>query len=165
MTNEITQKLKIPAIGLIAVGILNILFGLYFLFSAFVVAYSKIDYRNFNTEQEKFIFNIGLYGIIALGILSLLVAPVIIYGALKLLRGEKSGMGKTAAILAMIPATSCWFILGIPFGIWALRILIKAKGIAETQNDPVQTDRKRLMQTEKNRNVRKTGWLSNEENK
>jgi hypothetical protein len=140
MTNETLQKLKIPAIGLIAVGILNILFGLYFLLSAFVVAYSKIDYKNFNTEQEKLIFNIGLYGIIALGILSLLVAPGIIYGALKLLRGEKSGMGKTAAILAMIPATSCSFIIGIPFGIWALRVLSKAREIAETRNDSVQTD-------------------------
>lgn len=140
MTNETLQKLKIPAIGLIAVGILNILFGLYFLLSAFIVAYSKIDYRDFTTEQEKFIFNIGLYGIIALGILSLLVAPVIIYGALKIMRGEKSGMTKTAAILAMIPVTSFWFILGIPFGIWALLVLSKAKGSAETRDDFAETD-------------------------
>ncbi len=140
MTNELTQKLKIPAIGLIAVGILNILFGLYFLFSAIIVSYSKIDYRNFNTEQEKFIFNIGLYGIIAFGILSLLVAPFIIHGAFKLLRGEKLGMGKTAAVLAMIPATSCSFFLGIPFGFWALRVLSNAKGNAETRNDSAQTD-------------------------
>ncbi|CAN5758186.1 hypothetical protein BH20ACI4_BH20ACI4_23890 [soil metagenome] len=127
MTNEITQKLKIPAIGLIAVGILNILFGLYFLFAAVKVAYSGINYRNFNTEQEKFIFNIGLYGIIALGILSLLVAPVIIYGALKMMRGEKVKSAKIAAILAMIPVTSFWFIFGIPFGIWALMLWSKIK--------------------------------------
>jgi hypothetical protein len=50
-------------------------------------------------------------------------------------------MGKTAAVLAMIPATSCFFFLGIPFGIWALRILSKARGLAaETGNDSVQTD-------------------------
>ena len=127
MTNEPAQKLKIPAIGLIAVGILNILFGLYFLFSAFIVAYSKIDYRDFTTEQERFIFNIGLYGIITLGIISLLVAPVIIYGALKMMRGEKSRVGKMAAILAMIPVTSFWFLLGIPFGVWALMIWSKIK--------------------------------------
>lgn len=135
MTNEITQKLKIPAIGLIAVGILNILFGLYFLFSAFYIAFSEINYRNFNTEQEKFIFNIGLYGIIILGIISLLVAPVIIYGALKMMRGEKLKSGKYAAILAMIPVTSFWFLLGIPFGVWALMIWSKIK---PAENLPVE---------------------------
>lgn len=135
MTNELTQKLKIPAIGLIAVGVLNILFGLYFLFSAFIVANSEIDYRNFNTEQEKFIFNIGLYGIIILGIISLLVAPVIIYGALKMMRGEKVKSAKIAAILAMIPVTSFWFLLGFPLGVWALMILSKIK---PPENLPVE---------------------------
>lgn len=138
MTNEVKQKLKIPAIGLIAVGILNILFGLYFLLSGIIVAYSGIDYRNFNTEQEKFIFNIGLYGILALGISSLLVAPLIIHGALKMMRGEKLNLAKISAILAMIPVTSFSFILGIIFGVWTLLVLGKIKGNAENSNDSVQ---------------------------
>lgn len=122
MTNETAAKLKIPAIGLIAVGILNILIGLYFLLSAIYVSYAGVVYKNF-TEEQKTMFNIGLYGIMILGILSLLVAPVIIYGAMKMLRGEKPGWGKIAAISAMIPVMSFAFILGIPFGFWALRIL------------------------------------------
>lgn len=124
MTSENIQKLKIPAIGLIAVGILNILFGLYFLFSAIFVFYTGVNYQNFTTEQEKFIFNIGLYGIIALGVLSLLVAPVIIHGALKMMRGEKA---KMAAILAMIPLTSFSFIIAIPFSIWTLLAMSRIK--------------------------------------
>lgn len=124
MTNENLQKLKIPAIGLIAVGILNILFGLYFLFSALFVFYSGLNYQNFATEQEKLYFNIGLYGIMTLGVLSLLVAPVIILGALKMMRGEKA---KMAAILAMIPLTSFSFIIAIPFGIWALLAMNRTK--------------------------------------
>lgn len=120
MINEAQQNLKIPAIGLIVVGVLNILFGLYFLLSLIIVLYGGVSYKGFNTEQEKFIFNVGLYGIIAVGILSLLVAPLVIYGALKMMRGEKTGAAKRAAIFAMLPFTSVLFILGIPFGIWAL---------------------------------------------
>ncbi len=126
MTNETAQKIKIPAIGLIVVGILNILCGLYFLFSAVMVSYVGISYKNF-TEDDKFIFNIGLYGIMILGILSLVFAPVIIYGAMKMMRGEKSGAAKIAAVAAMIPFTSFSFLIGIPFGIWALMILSKIK--------------------------------------
>ena len=126
MTNETAQKLKIPAIGLIVVGILNILCGLYFLFSAIMVSYVGINYKNF-TEDDKFIFNIGLYGIMILGILSLVFAPVIIYGAMKMMRGEKSGAAKIAAVAAMIPVTSFSFLIGVPFGIWALMIMSKIK--------------------------------------
>lgn len=122
MTDNNLQKLKIPAIGLIAVGILNILFGLYFLLSAIMVGYMGVSYKNFNTEEEKFIFQIGFYGIIVLGVLSLIVAPIIILGALKMMRGEVSPRTKLSAILAMIPIVSFSFLLGLPFGIYALML-------------------------------------------
>lgn len=128
MTNENLQKLKIPAIGLIVVGVLNILIGLYFLLSGIIVAYSGVVYKNFNTEQEKFAFQIGFYGVIILGILTLIVAPVIILGALKMMRGETNGTAKLSPILAMIPVVSfpgCIF--GIPLGIWALISMKKAR--------------------------------------
>lgn len=134
MTNETTQKLKIPAIGLIVVGILNILSGLYFLFSAIMVSYTGITYKNF-TEDDKFLFNIGLYGIMILGVLSFLVAPVIIYGAMKMIRGEKLSWAKIAAISAMNPVTSLWFLFGVPFGIWALMIMSKIKS---AENLPIE---------------------------
>lgn len=143
MTNEIAQKLKIPAIGLIVVGILNILVGLLFLYKAIVVGYTGVTYQNFN-EQDKFAFNIGLYGVMILGVLSLLVAPVIIYGAMKMMRGEKSSWAKIAAIFAMIPLTSCSFLIGVPFGIWALMILSKFKELPNTQNEIEQNDLKPL---------------------
>lgn len=127
MTNENLQKLKIPAIGLIVVGILNILCGLYFLLSAITVAYMGVSYKNFTTEEEKFVFQIGFYGIIILGVLSLVVAPIIILGALKMMRGASGGAAKLSPFLAMIPITSFAFILGIPFGIWALISMRKFK--------------------------------------
>ena len=127
MTNENLQRSKIPAIGLIVVGVLNILIGLYFLLSGIIVAYSGVVYRNFNTEQEKFAFQVGFYGVIILGILSLVVAPVIIYGALKIMRGVTTGAAKLSPILAMIPLTSVTFFFGIIFGIWALFSMRKSR--------------------------------------
>lgn len=128
MTNENSQKSKIPAIGLIVVGVLNILTGLYFLLSGIIVAYSGVVYKNFNTEQDKFAFQIGFYGVIILGILSLAVAPVIIYGALKIMRGASGGAAKLSPILAMIPLISFpGFLLGIPFGVWALFSMKKSR--------------------------------------
>lgn len=124
MTSETLQKLKFPAIGLIAVGILNILFGLYFLFSLIVVWYSGVTYQNFSSAEEKQIFNIGFYGVIALGVASLLLAPLIIHGALRMMRGEKLSLARISAILAM-PSIS--FIIGIPVGIWALLAIRRAK--------------------------------------
>lgn len=122
------RGLKFPAYGLTTVGILNILFGLYFLFNAVIVFYMGVDYRNFNSEEEKFYFNIGLYGVMALGIVSLLLAPVIIYGASRMMRGVVDGKARLAAILAMIPVTSFpAFLIGFPIGIWALIALAKAK--------------------------------------
>lgn len=128
MTNENSRKLKIPAIALIVAGILNILIGLYFLLSGIIVAYSGVVYKNFNTEQEKFAFQIGFYGVIILGILSLVVAPIIIAGALKMMRGASGGAAKLSPILAMIPIISFpGFLLGIPFGIWALIAMKKLR--------------------------------------
>jgi hypothetical protein len=127
MTNENVQKLKIPAIGLIIVGILNILCGLYFLLSAITVAYMGVSYKNFTTDHEKFVFQIGFYGIIVLGVLSLVVAPIIILGALKMMRGASDGAAKLSPILAMIPITSFAFLLGIPFGVYALMLMRRIK--------------------------------------
>ena len=123
MMNDTLNKLKAPAIGLIIAGVLNAISGLYFLASA-LIQYSRgaLD-RTFSEEAEQFGFYIGFWGTAVLGILGFLVAPVIIYGAIQMMRGRSFGLSRTAAILAVIPLTSCCFVIGIPFGIWALVVL------------------------------------------
>ena len=123
MMNDTLNKLKAPAIGLIIAGVLNAISGLYFLASA-LIQYSRgaLD-RTFSEEAEQFGFYIGFWGTAVLGILGFLVAPVIIYGAIQMMRGRSFGLSRTAAILAVIPLTSCCFVIGIPFGIWALVVV------------------------------------------
>ena len=42
-----------------------------------------------------------------------------------MLQGKSLGLVRISAILAMIPVTSCCCVVGIPVGIWTLRILKK----------------------------------------
>ena len=121
--NETLNKLKFPAIGLIVAGVLNAICGLYFVASVLIQYSAGGLNRSFSSDSEQFGFYIGFWGTGALGILGFLVAPVIIYGAIQMMRGRSFGVSRTAAILAVIPLTSCCFVIGIPFGIWALVVL------------------------------------------
>ena len=123
MMNDALNKVKFPAIGLIAAGVLNAVTGLYFVASALIQYSAGALNRSFSIESERIGFYIGFWGTAALGVLGFLFAPVIIYGAIQMLRGRSLGLSKTAAILAIIPLTSCCFIAGIPLGIWALIVL------------------------------------------
>ncbi len=57
-----------------------------------------------------------------MGIFIALYNAVITYGAVKMKNLKSFGLAMTASILALIPCGSCW-LLGIPFGIWALVVL------------------------------------------
>lgn len=46
-----------------------------------------------------------------------------VYGAYCMLRLEKLHLARIAAILSIIPICSGCYVLGIPFGIWALIVL------------------------------------------
>jgi len=55
-------------------------------------------------------------------VLGLVLASIIIYGALEMKRVRNYGMAMAAAIIAMLPCHGCC-IVGLPFGIWALVVL------------------------------------------
>ena len=62
---------------------------------------------------------------VAVGILGLIVAAVIIIGALKMKKLESHGLAMTASILAMIPCLSSCCLIGLPVGIWCVVVLVK----------------------------------------
>lgn len=74
-------------------------------------------------EAERAGYNFGLAMNAGIAVLSILIAPLIIYGAVKMLKGANFKLAKTSTILAMIPFTSCCFVVGIPIGIWSLIVL------------------------------------------
>jgi len=66
----------------------------------------------------------AMYGLIGMDILTLLLAPVLIFAAVQMLRTRKYGFCRTGAILAMLPVTTnCCCIITLPIGIWLLVVL------------------------------------------
>jgi hypothetical protein len=126
MFNDVLQKVKAPAIALLVIGILNALIAILILAGGAVRLAGLTGPEPIPTDEaQRMGYYAGTIGGYAVAFLSLIVAPVIIWGAIQMMKGKKLGLAKTAAILAIIPLTSCCFIIGIPFGIWALVVLGK----------------------------------------
>ena len=77
-------------------------------------------------QQQTLAMAQGLSGTTAIvvGLLVLIVAPVIIYGALQMMKLKSHGLAMASSILAMIPCISCCLI-GLPIGIWSVIVLSK----------------------------------------
>lgn len=123
--NEVLNRLKFPAIGLITVGILNAVGGLFSLLSGLLRLTGITNEQLPTNEAERLGFYIGTVVGYGIGFLSLLLAPFVIYGGIQMLKGKKIKFARVSSILAMLPFTACCFVLGIPFGIWALILLSK----------------------------------------
>lgn len=124
--NDVSNKIKAPAIGLIVVGALNFALGLITVLSGLVRLTGIIPGDDIPTDEaERLGYFVGTFGGYGVAFIGLIVAPFIIYGATQMLGGKSYKFAKTSAILAIIPFISCCFIIGIPFGIWALMILSK----------------------------------------
>lgn len=125
MTNDWLEKLKAPAIGLIITAVVNILYGLYAVISAIIKLSQGLPETAGMDDARKAGFYVGFIVASAIAALSMIIAPFIIYGAVQMMKGKSYSMSKTASVLAVVPLTSCCFILGAPFGIWALVMLGK----------------------------------------
>lgn len=124
--NQTENLVKPPAIGLIVIGAINALMGLSSLISIILRAaglLAQLPSGPAGDEGAAYRTSQRLTGVIIF--LSTIAAPFIIKGAVDMLKGRNYSSAKKAAILAMIPMTSCCFLLGAPFGIWALIVLSK----------------------------------------
>jgi len=124
---SIQPELKGPAIGLIVTGSLNAVIGALSLLSGLVRLIIGDSSGQIADDAERFgyvIATVGCYGVSAL---SLFVSPLIIAGGVAMLRGKSLTLARSAAILVMIPVTSCCCLGGIPIGIWALQSVRKSE--------------------------------------
>ena len=126
MRNDLLASVRTPAIGVLVTGCLNGALAIFTLASGILRLTGLIGKESLPTDQaERIGFLVGTIGSYCIALISLLLAPVIIYGAVQMMNGRKAGLSKIASILAIIPLTSCCFIVGAPFGIWALIVLAK----------------------------------------
>lgn len=126
MNNDPLRNLKAPATGLIVAGCLNGVTAFLTLLGGIFRLTGGLGNESLPTDRpERIGFFIGTIGTYSIALISLLLAPVIVYGAVQLMQGRKPGLARIASILAIVPLTSCCFVVGAPFGIWAMIVLSK----------------------------------------
>ncbi|MEW6212169.1 MAG: hypothetical protein AB1631_27685 [Acidobacteriota bacterium] len=123
MYSHVKSRVSEPAMGLILAGILSGVSGLgYLVMAASRSAYGMMP-SVFGDEAYMAGYRLGRMSALISSFLSLVLAPVIIYGASRMMKLISYKTAKAAAILALIPCSSCCFIVSIPVGIWALVVL------------------------------------------
>jgi hypothetical protein len=121
MYRDPLKILNAPAIGLLVVGCMNGVAGLITLVSGILRLVGITGKEVLPTDRaEAAGFYFGTIATYAVALISMLLAPVIIYAAYQMLNGQKLALARIASVLAMLPLTSCCCVLGIPFGIWSL---------------------------------------------
>ena len=136
MRNDPIGSLRAPAIALLMTGCLNGATGLLTLVSGLLRLTGLTGNQSIPTDRaERTGFLAATIGSYSIALISLLFAPVIIYGAVQMMNGRKIGLAKIASVLAIVPITSCCFLIGIPIGIWSLIVLRKREIKAVFQGD------------------------------
>lgn len=124
--NNVLDKLKIPSIGLLICGILSGFTGFLTLISGLIRLIGIVGKEKLPThEAERIGYLMGTFGGYGLALISLLIAPVIVVGAIKMMKGKSRGLAFAAAIFSILPFTSCCFFISIIFGVWALVVLLQ----------------------------------------
>jgi len=119
------DQVRGPAIGLIVTAVLGFVANaLGIVWNLFATGIETAR-PGVNPDMERFIrmFS-GTMGIIC-GLVAMVVAGLIVYGALKMKKLESYGWAMTATILALVPCVSPCCLVGLPIGIWALIVLLK----------------------------------------
>jgi hypothetical protein len=117
----VEEKVQYPAIGLMVVGGIGVLFALLRLaLSAMSMGISGLASSQSGGGPDMMINMLsGGVGLLFAG-LGLVVAAAIVYGGMKMYRFENYTLAMTAAVLACIPCVDGCCCVAVPIGIWAL---------------------------------------------
>jgi len=115
------QRVSGPATALIVTAILAMVLQVF----AMVINLAGIgmgpEMRHQRADMFPMIFGGGVQ--VASGVFGLILAAVILIGAMKMKKLENYAFAMAAAIIAMVPCFWPCCLLGLPFGIWALVVL------------------------------------------
>lgn len=107
------DEIKAPAIALMVVSILALVVGsLGLIFDVFLIAVQGV------VTLQLIVRSLW-------GVLLLISAAFVLFGAIKMKNMKDYGVARAAAIVAIIPFVGPCCLIGIPFGIWAVIVLSK----------------------------------------
>jgi hypothetical protein len=120
-TGAIAKRVSGPANGLMAVAII----GFVLQAAGLVMNLAGVGFATAGRHADAMpaMFK-GAAGV-ASAVVGMAVSGLILFGALKMKRLESHGLAMAASIVSMVPCISPCCLLGLPFGIWALTVLMK----------------------------------------
>jgi len=126
-SRSIEGKGSVCAIILMVLGVISCLWTSFNVISNLIMGIDPQMLPPPGPERDGFIP--GYYaGLIGVGVICLIYYICIIYGANNLRTHGSKTWAMTAAIMCCIPCCSPLFVVGIPFGIWAL---VEIQGISD----------------------------------
>lgn len=120
--NDVKRRLRLPASGLIIIGVLNAMSGVVLILGRLASLVNGPE-RQITNEARRLGYMTASIFFPLVSLISILAAPVIIYGGIQMLKARRYSIALLAAVLAVIPLSSICCIPGIPIGIWALIVL------------------------------------------
>jgi len=136
---DVSGKVSAPAIALMVVGILNILISLFYIGQGVLLVTGVIDtgaqtdimvqqWEQQGMSQEQIDMASGIMNAIGpiyivIYVITLILAIMVLMGAMKMKNLKSYGLAMTASILAMIPCVSPCCVAGLPIGIWSIIVL------------------------------------------
>ena len=124
--SRIQERVTPPAIALIATGCLGIITQLLSLFIGlsgdFMQGFQEGLSEGMENPELLAPFLGGAFTIV-FSIIGMIIAVLIIFAGIRMLKLHNWGFAITASIVAMIPCISPCCIIGLPVGIWALVVL------------------------------------------
>ena len=120
--NDVRRRLQLPASGLIIIGALNAMSGVILILGRLASLVNGPE-RQITDEARRLGYMTASIFFPLVSLISILAAPVIIYGGIQMLKARRYSIALLAATLAVIPLSSICCIPGIPIGIWALIVL------------------------------------------
>jgi hypothetical protein len=131
------QRVQSPAVALMVVAILNLLFGVWGLlkaifFPANLQQYNSLLQQLNNPPLEQFMRMLlqltqGPAAIVT-NLFGLALSVLILLGAIKMKSLRSYEFSMTAAIVAMLPCVTPCCLIGLPIGIWAL-VVLRSPGV------------------------------------
>jgi len=124
------EKVKLPAIGLVAVGALGVASALLSVFQGasqqqvdqLREAFDQAGVDPATTEQ---VVSMLAGGNVVFSLLAIAVSGLILWSGLQMRQLKGRGVAIASSILGMLPCfTGCCCVVGLPVGIWALVVLM-----------------------------------------
>ena len=138
---SIEDRLRFPAIGLIASGAANAICAALLLLSWLLELLSKEATYIYGSERARTWFYVGRGLAVVWNVAGLVLAAYIVSGGMEMMSGTGYRKARRAAILAMIPITSVCCVLGFPLGLWAFLTLNDPQVRAYMLDEPFEPPR------------------------